>query len=206
MKMDQRSLLLFAKTLAGQYSNKQQTQEDPVHFAHINIFFRPLPWEVFQGPGYYSEQSYDYDQWSPYRQGVHRLSQGKSFFLIENYGLPEPLRVAGAGLHPELLNKLNITELLPRCGCNMHFSEIKPGHYMGKVKPGNACIVPREGKLTYLVSEVEVDEHNWISRDRGFDPNTHEQLWGSEYGPLRFQRVKNLGDHLEEDWLQTSSI
>ena len=67
------ALLLFAKTLSGHYSNLEQSQENPKDFAHINIFFRPLPWDVLKGPGFYSEQSYDHDPWRPYRQGVHRL-------------------------------------------------------------------------------------------------------------------------------------
>jgi CpeT protein len=56
--------------------------------------------------------------------------------------------------------------------------------------------------MTYLVSEVDVDATTWVSRDRGFDPNTNEQCWGSEHGPLRFKRVSFLGDSLKEDWLR----
>ena len=49
----------FAKTLAGIYDNIEQSQKDPKDFARINIFFRPLPWHIFEGPGFYSEQCYD---------------------------------------------------------------------------------------------------------------------------------------------------
>ena len=41
----------FAKTLAGIYDNIEQSQKDPKDFARINIFFRPLPWHIFEGPG-----------------------------------------------------------------------------------------------------------------------------------------------------------
>ena len=61
MSDNNEALLLFAKTLAGHYSNLQQSQENPKDFAHINIFFRPLPWDVLKAPGFYSEQSYDHD-------------------------------------------------------------------------------------------------------------------------------------------------
>ena len=83
----------------------------------------------------------------------------------------------------------------------MHFREIDAGHYLGEVEPGKKCLVPRDGRLTYLVSEVDVNATDWISRDRGFDPGTDEQLWGSEHGPLRFKRVQNLGDDLDHQWL-----
>ena len=87
----------------------------------------------------------------------------------------------------------------------MHFKEVKPNQYQGQVEPGKNCLVPRNNTMTYLVSEVEFDEKIWISRDRGFDPKTHEQLWGSKHGPLHFQRIVNLGDHLNESWLRSAS-
>ena len=43
----------FAKTLAGTFDNINQAQENPKDFARINIFFRPLPWRIFKGPGFY---------------------------------------------------------------------------------------------------------------------------------------------------------
>ena len=71
--MKDRSIAFFASVLAGQFSNKEQSQENPKDFAHINIYFRPLPWSVLKAPAFYSEQSYDYSPWSPYRQGVLSL-------------------------------------------------------------------------------------------------------------------------------------
>ena len=41
MSDNNEALLFFAKTLAGHYSNLQQSQENPKDFAHINIFFSP---------------------------------------------------------------------------------------------------------------------------------------------------------------------
>lgn len=196
-------LLKFAKTLAGHYSNRAQSQENPKDFAHINIFFRPLPWDVLKAPGFYSEQSYDHDPWRPYRQGVHRLlPMDNDVFIVENYGFGDPLRLAGAGQRPELLNSLRPESLKPRCGCGMHFREIEDGRYLGEVEPGKNCLVPRDGQLTYLVSEVDVNATDWISRDRGFDPENDEQRWGSEHGPLRFKRVAHLGEELDMNWLR----
>jgi len=204
-KMDESSYLRFAKTLASHYSNEAQAQEDPVNFARINIYFQPLLWDVFKAPGYYSEQSYDYDPWRPYRQGVHKLRTSEEVFVVENYGLPEPIRIAGAGFQPDLLKNLCADTLLPRYGCAMHFREIKPGHYRGQVEPGNRCLIPRDGRMTYLVSEVEINQQIWVSRDSGFDPETNQQRWGSEHGPLRFKRVADLGSNLDENWLQSAS-
>jgi len=194
--------LLFARTLCGHYSNRDQAQADPSKFAHINIFFLPLPWEVFQGPGFYSEQSYDHDPWRPYRQGVHRLREGEAgVHVVENFGLSNPERVAGAPQHRSLLNEIKSDRLQPRCGCSMHFKGDAQQGYQGSVEPGKGCFVPRDGKPTYLVSEVFVDQTSWSSRDRGFDPETDQLVWGSEHGLLKFERLAFLADHLQDDWL-----
>lgn len=194
--------LQFARTLCGHYSNREQAQDDPSKFAHINVFFLPLPWDVLEGPGFYSEQSYDHDPWRPYRQGVHRLKRGADgLHIVENFGLDNPERVAGAPQHLSLLAAIQPNTLKPRCGCAMHFRSYDHGSYRGEVEPGKNCKVPRDGRLTYLVSEVDVTPTSWSSRDRGFDPETDAPVWGSEHGMLRFTRLASLAEHIDEDWL-----
>jgi CpeT protein len=83
----------------------------------------------------------------------------------------------------------------------MHFREEGDGKYIGMVEPGKKCFIPRDGKITYLVSEVEVDETNWISRDRGFDPESNQPKWGSEHGPLRFKRIESFSKLITSSWI-----
>ena len=199
--MDTNDKIRFAKTLSGIYDNFAQSQERPKDFARINIVFRPLPWAIFEGPGFYSEQYYDYAPWDPYRQGVHRLTYKNNIFVIENFDFDNKERLAGSGRSPELLDSLNINSLKKRCGCSMHFQETTANHYIGNVEPGKECFVPRDGKLTYLVSEVEVNQHIWISRDRGFDPETDEVIWGSEHGPLKFARIETISNLITPEWI-----
>ena len=161
-----------------------------------------MPWELLLGPWFYSEQSYDYSPWSPYRQGVHKLTIQNDIFILENYKLNHPERVAGAGFMPELLKAIHIDEIIPRVGCSMHFRQKGRYSYQGEIEPGNTCIVNRNGKQTYIVSEVELSKDNWNSIDRGYDPKTNKQVWGSEYGQFRFNRSLFLGNHLTKDWLR----
>ena len=198
------SILKFSQTIAGIYDNFEQSQENPKDFARINIIFRPLPWTIFNGPGFYSEQHYDYAPWSPYRQGVHKLiahKENSNTFIMENFGYAEPMRLAGAGRNPELLASLKKENLKARCGCAMHFKTKKNREYIGSVEPGKKCMIPRDGQLTYLVSEVEVTEGSWISRDRGYDPNTNKQIWGSEHGQLVFKKTEEIGEIISTEWV-----
>ena len=200
--MDNISLLLFAKAISGHFSNKEQVQKYPNKFAHINIYFRPIKCSAIKGPAFYSEQSYNHDPWSPYRQGVHPISKkDEGCFIVHNFSISSPDRFAGGGFNADLLNGLNANYLNKRSGCSMHFFEIKKDTYRGEVEPGQKCLIPRSEGMTYLVSEVKLNYNELISLDRGFDQITNEHIWGSRKGSLKFKRVNNLGTDLNGSWL-----
>ncbi len=189
------NLNTLARWIAGSFSNYKQAQANPSHYAHIHIFFRPLPFEFFSGIGFYSEQVYDYDLWSPYRQGVHRLVADSDQIYIENYALQDSILYAGAARELSILRTITPNCLERRYHCSMVFKR-DGDRFLGSVEPGNRCLIQRHGCQTYLVSEVEVTESTWVSLDRGMDVNTHEQIWGSEYGSLQFEKSQSFADEL----------
>jgi CpeT protein len=193
-------LIALAQAMAGDFSNRQQAIDNPQAFSHIHLFWRPLPWDFFGGIGMYSEQVYDYDLWSPYRQGVHRFVDRGDHIYVENFSLKNPIWFAGAGRERSILQTITHEALEPRCGCCMEFrrsvTESGETRFIGNVEPGKQCIIPKEGKLTYLVSEVEITNNAWKSRDRGFDPATDEYVWGSEFGHFRFEKVQDFSSEV----------
>lgn len=188
-------LLTLAQWMAGDFSNRQQSSENPVQYAHIHVFFRPLPIEFFAGIGFYSEQVYDHDLWSPYRQGVHRLVDQGDQIYIENYGLQDAIRFAGAARELSILHTITPGHLERRYHCSMIFKR-DGTRFLGHVEPGNQCLIERSGCQTYLISEVEITETTWVSLDRGMDVNTHQQMWGSETGPLRFEKCQSFAHEI----------
>ncbi len=199
--MEKHSLIDFSKTLAGQYSNFKQAQADPKDFAHINIYFQPLEWCFFNSPGFYSEQSYDYSPWSPYRQAVHKLVLENNIYIMKNYKLNDPIRFAGSGFMPDLLKTLKNENIESRNGCSMHFKEIKPGTYKGKVEPGKKCLINRAGKISYLKSKVLFNKKVWLSLDLGLNISNDNIEWGSENGPLIFNKIKTLSKEIDTKWI-----
>jgi CpeT protein len=188
--------LLLAQWMAGDFSNHNQAAAEPQHYAHIRIFFRPLPFEFFNAIGFYSEQVYDYDLWSPYRQGVHKLVDRGEDTYIENYSLKDAMLYAGAAREPEILKTITHDCLERRCNCSMIFRR-EGALFRGQVEPGNQCFVERNGTQTYLISDVEIGENTWVSLDKGMDINTHEKLWGSAFGMLRFEKVANFAAEIK---------
>jgi CpeT protein len=188
-------LITLAQWIAGEFSNYKQARDNPRYYAHIHIFFRPLPFEFFSEIGFYSEQVYDYDLWSPYRQGVHRLVDRGESIYIENYSLKDAIVYAGAARELSILKTITPDCLERRDRCSMVFKR-DGDRFLGSVEPGNLCLIPRHGHQTYLVSEVELTQNTWTSLDRGMDINTHEQIWGSEYGALQFEKSQSFADEL----------
>jgi CpeT protein len=185
-------LMTLARWMAGEFSNAQQAYENPKDYAHIHVFFRPLPFAFFNGIGLYSEQVYDYDLWKPYRQGVHRLVDQGDRIYIENYSLKNAMFYAGSGRDLNILNTISPDCIERRHHCSMIFRR-EGDRFFGSVEPGNQCLIQKNGCQTYLDSYVEMTETTWISLDKGLDINTHRQVWGSAFGPLRFIKKESFG-------------
>ena len=196
--------------MAGDFSNFKQSQAHPTDFAHIRIFFRPLPFDFFEplglpgGVGFYSEQVYDYDLWKPYRQGLHRVMDHEDGVYIENYGLKDGVPYAGSGQNLDILKTIPAEVAIRRPGCSMIFKRehTEEGDlFVGGVEPGNQCLIPRKGRRTYLVSRVELTDRTWVSLDQGMDVETSEHVWGSTEGALRFEKRESFASELPLDRL-----
>ncbi|NJK76305.1 MAG: chorismate-binding protein [Microcoleus sp. SU_5_6] len=179
-------MLTLSQWIAGDFSNQKQSFADPANYAHIRLFFRPLPWDFFSGIGFYSEQVYDHDLWTPYRQGVHRFVDRGEQIYIENYALKDRIVYAGAGRDLNILKTITPDRIERRYNCSMVFQW--EGNLLRGGVEGNCCLIEKQGKQTYLVSNVELTETTFVTIDRGMDVNTHEQVWGSTAGPLKFEK------------------
>ena len=188
-------LISLASVMAGDFSNQKQAQQDPKSYSHIRVFFRPLPWEFFNAIGFYSEQAQDYDLWTPYRQGVHRLIDRGDHIYIENYSLKDAMLYAGSGHNRDVLKTITPDCIERRYNCSMVFRQ-EGDIFRGAVEPGNKCLINRDGRETYLVSDVEITENTWVSWDQGFDTTTNEKIWGSAKGHLKFAKRQSFADEL----------
>ncbi|MGF1520922.1 MAG: chromophore lyase CpcT/CpeT [Leptolyngbyaceae cyanobacterium] len=185
----------LARWMAADFSNQQQAMDNPPLFAHIRVCMRPLPYEVLDGVGLYLEQAYDFMLKQPYRARAMKLFVVDNRIEIENFKVKDEESVYGAARDRALLNTLTRDRLEKSPGCNMHVEWT--GHsFKGKVEPGKACMVVRKGQNTYLDNEFEISEDGLLSWDRGRDPETDEQLWGTLAGPFQFRRRMSFQDEV----------
>ncbi len=188
-------IIKLARWMAADFSNQEQAFENPPFFAHIRVGMRPLPWRLLEGISLFLEQAYDYALNEPYRLRVLKLVVVDGHIEIENYLVTEEAEFYGGSRQPEKLALLTVDRLTKLAGCS-HIAEWTGHSFRGYVQPGKACMVHRKGQDTYLASTFEIDADQFQSTDRGCDPVTDQQVWGSVAGPFQFGRVASFADEV----------
>jgi hypothetical protein len=186
----------LARWMAADFSNQPQAFENPPMFAHIRVCMRPLPQSLLNGVSFFVEQAYDYTLNDPYRVRVLKLIEVGDHIEIENYMVKDEKQFYGASRDLGRLQSLKAEQLEKLPGCNM-IVEWTGHSFKGHVEPGKACMVFRKGKETYLDSSFEINQDQFISLDKGRDPATDEQVWGSVAGPFDFMRRASFADEVK---------
>jgi hypothetical protein len=183
--------------LSAGFSNQAQAFDNPPIYAHILVRFRPLP---HLAPGsLLLEQSYAFAPAQPYRIRVLRAVAQEGSLIIHNQALHEERRFWGATEDPQHMASIQEQDLRVLEGCSYVVREQGDG-FVGEVEPGCRCLVERKGATAYLVSSFELDAGGMRTIDRGHDPKTHEQLWGSLAGPFEFQRTQDFSAEIPLEW------
>ncbi|MGK7921082.1 MAG: chromophore lyase CpcT/CpeT [Trichodesmium sp.] len=185
----------LARLLAADFSNQQQAFDNPPLFAHIRVCMRPLPYELLDGLSLYLEQAYDITLNKPYRVRILKLVPAEDHIDIENYAIDEEKAFYGASRDPQRLENFKKEQIKKLPGCNF-ITKWTGNSFRGEVEPGKGCTVVRKGKTTYLDSHFEIDQHKFISHDKGFDPETDKQVWGAIAGPFEFVRWASFADEV----------
>ncbi len=189
-------ILTLARWMAADFSNQEQAYENPPFFAHIRVCMRPLPLEVLNTPSFLVEQAYDYMLDDPYRVRVIRLITVNNHIEIENYTLKTPEKFYGASRNLSHLQQIQSADIDKLSGCNLIVEWTGQG-FKGYVEPGKKCKVDWRGQDTYLDSTFEINEHQFMSLDRGRNLETDERIWGSAAGAFHFVRWTSFADEVK---------
>ncbi len=181
-----RPVELAAAWLSGSFSSGPQSREDP-RFREITLEVVPIWTGRDDGPWLYVEQAAATSPALPYRQRIYQLLADGDGVLSLVYELPgDPLLFAGAWRTPARFDALLPDLLLARDGCGVRLRQAGPNRLTGGTE-GTGCRSSLRG-ATYATSEVTLTPQWMETLDRGFDANG-VQVWGSEHGPYRFERL-----------------
>ena len=170
----------FEECLVGHFSNLHQAMKDPSRYAHINISHIKLKDGLF-----YGEQAYNYEPTNPYRQFILKIIE-EDDYIIQNYEISDPKPYVGC----KNLDQLADAPLERRLGCDIRF-KLDGIVYRGATATAE-CLVPYKGRQTYLQNEIELTEDSYWVLDKGFDVETKKQVWGAQWGHLKFYRRHDI--------------
>lgn len=184
-------LLKTRSRLVGSFSSAAQADADS-NFRAIDLHMVPIWTDRTDGPWLYVEQAVAEARDRPYRQRIYRLlpvraANGRDAVLSVVHTLPgDPLAFAGAWRTPEAFEAIAPGELEVLDGCSVTLEADGPGRIHGST--ADRTCRSTFGGAAYTTSEVELFDDRIETLDRGYDTDG-VQVWGSEHGPYRFDRV-----------------
>lgn len=169
----------FLELLEGTFSNKRQAQGHPTRFAHIRVKHVRI-----DGNKFYGEQAYNYLLNRPYRQFVIDVVEDGDEIRLKNYEIKDASQFVGGNN----LDKLTADLLTYREGCDIIMKQTSPKAFRGGTSTCE-CWVMRGDVKTYVQNEVFLNETHYEVVDRGLHAESHQKVWGSDWGAFKFARV-----------------
>jgi CpeT protein len=167
----------FKEFLIGSFNNRIQAFSFPSQYSQIS-----LKHVLLENGMIYGEQWYTVRKQPPYRQFVLNVTQDGDRIIVVGYRLKDKDKF----LYFNNLNELTEEEIEQNVGCNNIFIK-KEDIYYGRIEGCN-CIVPKNGKTSFLLTASELSKTKYRVIDRGYCPETKEMLWGSEHGMFEFNK------------------
>jgi CpeT protein len=169
----------FLEYLEGTFHNKVQAQSHPTRYAHIRVQHRKLSDYRF-----YGEQAYNYMLERPYRQFVIDVKIVDDEYYLRNFEIENPSRFVGC----QNLELITDDILTYRDGCDIIMRKTGPEMFEGGTSTCE-CWVMWNGVKTYVQNEVILTRTEYHVTDKGLHAETHEKIWGSDYGSFKFVRL-----------------
>jgi len=152
----------FISYFEGYFNNQAQAFYKPREFAMIELIHTKLSASKFR-----VIQKYVIDK-DPYRKSILDISQKNGRIVLKSYEDTE--------------------QQLYKNGCDIVFEYNETlDEFHGK-NICKECYVEKGGKQTYLMTEAILGNNYYKVVDRGHDPETHQQIWGSYHGFFEFDR------------------
>ena len=153
----------FISYFEGYFDNQRQAFHMPREFALIEVNHRKLSSNKFT-----VTQKYTIDE-NPYIDSIIEITQNDQKIVLKSYKKQGRKHILLEGCDIEFIYDSSKDEFHGRNNCNK-------------------CFVPKNGKNTYLMTEAILGKDYYHVIDRGLDPETNKQLWGSFNGMFQFDR------------------
>jgi len=191
-------LLTLAEYLTGVFENRKQAADEPVWYVHLRLWQHPVQLFAEDSVTIFAEQASVVNLDKPYRQRLLRLMRSPAnpeALQVQYYGFKDPSAFRGAGQAPEKLEFLAIDQVdfLPGCILEINQQPTSTGtRFIATAPPGACCRFQYDGKIGQVALGFEVSADEYLTYDKGIDPETGNALWGAIMGPYRYQKTQQL--------------
>ncbi|MGB3612345.1 MAG: chromophore lyase CpcT/CpeT [Elainellaceae cyanobacterium] len=185
----------LAQWLVGEFTNNAQAAEQPAWFVHLRLWHRPLPQRLQGNLALFAEQANVLKIEQAYRQRILMLQDKGNGLQGQYFAFKQPGQFQGAGQAPEKLALLQESDLIPLPGCVVEISQ-SDRRFHAQMRPGDRCRFEANGKVGQVVLGFEAEESQFLSYDRGVDPETEKPIWGALMGPYQFSKQQDYSGDL----------
>lgn len=184
--------------MAGEFENRTQALENPAWFVHLHLWHRPLLQKLAGKLALFAEQANVLNLKQAYRQRVMLLSETELTLQVEYLALKQPEQFRGGGADSSLLAALTLADLEQLPGCALTVVR-QQDTFSAQMAPNAKCCFEYEGKTRQVVLGFEARVDQFLSYDRGVDPESGQGLWGALMGPYQFKKSQYFAQELSLD-------
>jgi len=188
-------LLQLASWMSGEYSNREQSLDQPVWFVNLVWWQRPIPFNVLGSIAIFAEQANALILDRPYRQRILQFVENDGKIQVKYWGFKDPVAWTGAGRDRDRLNQININDIEPLAGCLLDISFVN-GRYKAEMSKDAKCCFQYLNESRQVVLGFEVSADEFWSGDRGVEPETGTAIWGAIMDFYKFKKINDFSPEI----------
>ncbi len=190
-----KELITLASLLAGEFSNREQSLEQPAWFVNLVWWQRPIDFRVLGSVALFAEQANALVLDRPYRQRILQLVEAEGKIQVKYWGFKDPSAWSGAAKSRDRLDQITLNDIEPLAGCILDVT-YNNGHYQATMPKDCKCCFQYLNESRQVVLGFEVSESEFWSGDRGVDPKTGSAIWGAIMDFYKFKKIQDFSQEL----------
>ncbi len=185
----------LASWMSGEFSNREQSLDQPVWFVNLVWWQRPIPFNVLGSIAIFAEQANALILARPYRQRILQLVENDGKIQVKYWGFKDPVAWTGAGRDRDRLNQITINDIEPLAGCLLDVS-FANGRYKAEMPKDAKCCFQYLNESRQVVLGFEVSTDEFWSGDRGVEPETGTAIWGAIMDFYKFKKIHDFSPEI----------
>jgi hypothetical protein len=181
--------------MSGEFSNREQSLDQPVWFVNLVWWQRPIPFDVLGSVAIFAEQANALILDRPYRQRILQFVESDRKMQVKYWGFKDPSAWPGAGRNCDRLNQITINDIEPLHGCLLDVT-FDNGKYKAEMPADAKCCFQYLNESRQVVLGFEVSAHEFWSGDRGVDPATGTAIWGAIVDFYKFSKIQDFSNEI----------